>query len=411
MKSVLFLSALDFKEKSIQVLRKTPEAYAAAAWDVRYIVARDTSHRGNYSYEDEINPKGVQIERFSWPLAGARNAAKGRWPLYFWTRLAGFWVIVQLARRGAHALRQKPVDVVYGYEVHGVLALRLLRLFRRSGKAKSVTRFQGTWLTQILEQRRIAQLLANLDQIVALRTRSDLAIMTDDGTRGDRAMAMLRSPVADKLKFWVNGTDIFTNLAARDEFRARLGIGAATAMLLSVSRLEGWKRIDRGIAIAAALKRQGADFVYVIVGGGTEREKLETMAADLGVSDRIIFVGAVPQSDVFNYMNCADFFISMYDLSNVGNPLLEAIRMEKIVVTLNNGDTGSWIRHMENGLIYDPSHEVAEAAGRDIARLIHDEAAREMLCEGVRTLARERLWTWSERMTEEVTHVERLLES
>jgi len=32
---------LDFKEKSIQVIRKTPEAYIEAGWDVHYVVARD----------------------------------------------------------------------------------------------------------------------------------------------------------------------------------------------------------------------------------------------------------------------------------------------------------------------------------------------------------------------------------
>ena len=43
----------------------------------------------------------------------------------------------------------------------------------------------------------------------------------------------------------------------------------------------------------------------------------------------------------------------MYTSTNVGNPLLEAIRHNKIIVTLNNGDTGDWIKHRVSGLIYD----------------------------------------------------------
>lgn len=31
-KTILFLSALDFKEKSIQVIKKTPEAFVKAGW-------------------------------------------------------------------------------------------------------------------------------------------------------------------------------------------------------------------------------------------------------------------------------------------------------------------------------------------------------------------------------------------
>jgi len=49
-KTILFLSALDFKEKSIQVIRKTPEAYLKYGWKVFYVVARDNSKYGNYFY-------------------------------------------------------------------------------------------------------------------------------------------------------------------------------------------------------------------------------------------------------------------------------------------------------------------------------------------------------------------------
>ena len=64
MKKILFLSALDFKEKSIQVIRKTPEAYAAAGGDVDYIVARDDVKNGNYSYEEVINPQNINVKLF-----------------------------------------------------------------------------------------------------------------------------------------------------------------------------------------------------------------------------------------------------------------------------------------------------------------------------------------------------------
>ena len=37
-----------------------------------------------------------------------------------------------------------------------------------------------------------------------------------------------------------------------------------------------------------------------------------------------------------------------YERSNLGNPLLESIRMNKLIVTLNNGDTGKLIRHKLN---------------------------------------------------------------
>jgi glycosyltransferase involved in cell wall biosynthesis len=410
-RSILFISALDFKEKSIQVIRKTPEAYVQAGWDVRYIVARDTTNRGNYFYENEINLPGMDVERVNWPLQRLRDVAQGRWLLYAITRLAGLLVVLQLAMRAARSFRSEPADVIYGYEMHGVLAARLMRFLGVGRKAKFVTRFQGTWLMDILEKKQWMRFCANIDQIIALRSECDLAIMTDDGTRGDQALRRLGSPALPKLCFWVNGTDTPSTILDKWAIRAALDIPACMTMLVSVSRLEKWKRIDRGIELAARLHHSGAKVAYVVVGEGTEGMQLRKAASDAGVADQIKFVGGVPQQEVFNYLNAADFFVSMYDLSNVGNPLLEAIRLRKIIVTLNNGDTGRWIQHGANGLIYDVTADLIPNASNDILRAVEDKAWRKNLLEGVDTLARERLWTWKERLEEEVSHVEQLIHS
>lgn len=410
-RSILFISALDFKDRSIQVIRKTPEAYVRAGWKVCSIVARDTAERGNYFYESEINPPGIEVERFSWPLACFRNLARGRWALYVFTRLAGMIVVLQLAMRAARRFRSEPYDIIYGYEFHGVLAARLMRLFGVGVNAGLVTRFQGTWLMEVLEKKQWLRLCANIDQVVAIRTKSDLTIVTDDGTRGDQAFQRLGSPALRNFRFWVNGTDTPSGIQGRDITRASLGIADTTTMLISVSRLEGWKRIDRGIALTEHLHRSGANVTYAVVGEGSEGARLKMVAAEAGVSEQVKFFGGVPQGEVFNYLNAADFFVSMYDLSNVGNPLLEAIRLRKIVVTLNNGDTGRWIQHGQNGLIYDVTADLIQSASRDIMRAIQDSAWRETLTQGVDALAKDRLWTWEERLNKEVADVEELIKS
>ncbi len=67
-KNILFISALDFKEKSIQVIKKTPVYYVKNGWDVIYIVLRDNSKHGNYFYEKEIFLEGVKLYRIYLPL-------------------------------------------------------------------------------------------------------------------------------------------------------------------------------------------------------------------------------------------------------------------------------------------------------------------------------------------------------
>ena len=98
-KRVLFLSALDFKDKSIQVIRKTPEAYVRQGWEVTYHVARDTTDRGDYYYEPVINPEGISVSRFEYPLKWLRNRLS-RIPALAVAKLAGWLVILRLAWRG-----------------------------------------------------------------------------------------------------------------------------------------------------------------------------------------------------------------------------------------------------------------------------------------------------------------------
>jgi hypothetical protein len=105
----------------------------------------------------------------------------------------------------------------------------------------------------------------------------------------------------------------------------------------------------------------------------------------------------------------SDDFISMYDLSNVGNPLLEAIRAHKIIFTLNNGDTASWIEHRKNGFIYDVKSGFEKLAAKDFVQTANHAELRDSIAEGVKATANSKLWTWDERLTAEVEAVEELL--
>lgn len=411
-RKVLFLSGIDFKEKSIQVIIKTPLAYAEAGWEVDYIVARDNTQYGNYFYEQELNPSELRIERFYWPLEKLRSK---KWPYVLHLLLAktaSLIVACKLFLKARKKLSQFKYDVVYGYEVQGALALKLLRLFSGLKDQKTVTRFQGTFLNEMLENKQYLRQLFNFDLIWALKTPSDLLIMTNDGTQGDQALDKLRRSQKGTVYFWPNGVDQFE--ISDDEVRrleSELVVSGKT-VFLSLSRLIAWKRVDRGIRLMRSLKDQGLnDFVFLIVGEGNERPKLEALARELQVQDYVKFVGAVKQSMVPPFYALTDFFLSFYDSSNVGNPLLEAIRMNKIIVTLDNGDTGKWIQHGKNGLIYPVNDSFFDSCARDIANLIEDKDKFRKLQDGVKELELQKTWTWKERLEEEVSTVTKMFSS
>jgi glycosyltransferase involved in cell wall biosynthesis len=132
------------------------------------------------------------------------------------------------------------------------------------------------------------------------------------------------------------------------------------------------------------------------------------LAKHLGLSENILFMGSVSNSVVKNYLECADYFISTYDSSNVGNPLLEAISANKIIFTLNNGDTGDWISSGINGFIYDIDDTLLTAMAKDMFNVIQDNKLRAKLIEGVKNTAATKLWSWDERLKAEINAVDSL---
>ena len=214
-------------------------------------------------------------------------------------------------------------------------------------------------------------------------------------------------------KFWVNGVNSpKINTAITSQISSSLQVEKKLT-IISISRLEGWKRVDRGIDIIHSFIQKFPEskdkIKYIIVGDGVDKGSLEKRVATHKLTDQIHFTGAISHAEVGNYLNLADVFFSFYDLSNVGNPLLEAIRSQKIIMTLANGDTSKWITHLENGFIYNPHSDFKNEVAEDLDKLINDQHLKDTVKIGVKKLSEEKLWTWSERMDEEVNEVTALL--
>jgi glycosyltransferase involved in cell wall biosynthesis len=338
----------------------------------------------------------LQEARLPLPAAVAKADQKLRFALLY-PHLA--------ARRAERVLRRGLVDVLYAYEVHGALAARGLG---GRWKLPVVARFQGTVMYPTLA-RPLAR-LRKYEEVLALRLPADLYIMTDDGTRGDDVLAALNPAALPKLRFWRNGLDLDRLHPATAEERVvrrqELGLEEGAFVLVTASRLAAWKRVDRAVAALPEILRSTPNALLVIVGDGEERSKLERQARELGVSERVRFVGAVPQEQVRDYMQAADVFLAPADLSNVGNPLLEAMSCGLAVVTVDAGDTGELIRDGETGRLL-PSGDPAGIA-RAVIELAANAPERCRLAAGARRYAEEHFWTWEARLQAELDEVERL---
>ena len=114
------------------------------------------------------------------------------------------------------------------------------------------------------------------------------------------------------------------------------------------------------------------------------------------------------QKDVWKYYAFADIFLSLYDLSNVGNPLMDAMRHGKAIITIDVGDTKTVIQNEVNGILIprSQSNNIAPA----IISLLSDKELRNSLGCNAQDYAKRNFWSWNNRMSAELDVVNALRE-
>ena len=127
-----------------------------------------------------------------------------------------------------------------------------------------------------------------------------------------------------------------------DAARARVAsYGVTKPFVLFVSSLWKYKNCD-GLLRAWALARgELGDRQLAIVGGGSDSSYiawLHSLAAELGISQDVIFVGQVPLEETVNFYRAADVFVYPSFNETFGLPILEAMACGCPVVT---SDTSS----------------------------------------------------------------------
>jgi teichuronic acid biosynthesis glycosyltransferase TuaC len=256
----------------------------------------------------------------SWERARRVDGIDIRHPVYFYTPRAlrrHYGAFFRWSIRSAvdDVLKGFAPDVVVGYWAHpdGQAAVALAR---RLG-VPSVVMVGGSDILVLGREagrgRLIGQVLEDADAIVTVS--EDLK----------RALSRWALP-ADKVHVVYRGVDLtrFTP-GSRDEARQRLGIGRRTGpILLWVGHVVPVKGLD--VLVAACAKAAArADFHLYLVGDGPLRATLQRDCAELRLSDRVTFVGAVSHAALPDWYRAADRMVMSSRSEGIPNVLLESV--------------------------------------------------------------------------------------
>jgi phosphatidylinositol alpha-1,6-mannosyltransferase len=177
--------------------------------------------------------------------------------------------------------------------------------------------------------------------------------------------------------------------------RDRLGLGDRP-LVVCVSRLVRRKGQDTLIRAWPRVRAEVRDAVLLLVGDGPYAGRLRKLARQLGVSDSVLFTGAVPWPELPAHYDAADVFAmpcrtrrAGLDVEGLGIVYLEASATGLPVIGGDSGGAPDAILQGESGYVAD---DVAATATRLIELLADPAKARSMGEKGLAWVDRE--WRW-----------------
>jgi D-inositol-3-phosphate glycosyltransferase len=177
---------------------------------------------------------------------------------------------------------------------------------------------------------------------------------------------------------------LFTPGSQRERavLRARLSPDGRP-LVLYVGRLDPIKGID--LLLESVAEMQAAPRL-VVVGGNPpedpEIERLRARAEELGLGERVLFPGAVPQRELPPYYRAADALAVTSRYESFGLVAVEALACGTPVVAARVGGLPTILRHGENGLLV--RWRCPEAFAEQLDALLTDDALHARLARAAR---------------------------
>ena len=143
-------------------------------------------------------------------------------------------------------------------------------------------------------------------------------------------------------------------------------------IILSMGRLEPEKNYFKLIKVFAQILKAHEDTMLLIVGSGSERERLVTLARTLGIENSVVLLPWA--RDVVSYYKTSDIYVQPSFYEGWGMAVIEAMASGLPVLMTDVGCAGEVVRNEETGLLVPVGDE--EALLLALRRLLEDNQLR-----------------------------------
>lgn len=203
------------------------------------------------------------------------------------------------------------------------------------------------------ERNRLEQQICSQSSLVIATTPEQLDWLRHHHELAEQRLTMI-PPGYDDTRFYPVGA------ASREALRRRFGFEGK--VILSLGRMARNKGYDLLIRAFAEVARREADARLHLAIGGTDLKSAEqrilddckSLAGELGLGDRVVFSGFVPDADMADLYRAADVFVLGSRYEPFGMTAVEAMACGTPTVVTIHGGLFRILRFGINGLFADP---------------------------------------------------------
>ena len=284
-------------------------------------------------YEDKLKELGIQVKNFNMKS------------------ILDLWVIFKLIK----FIRENKVDIVH-------TSIRLADWYGRvSAKLAGVPLiFSTIHNTDYWRRERKYIVYSILDQLLLVFNTHIIAVSY--GVKNFLVRWQSVSP--DKITVIHNGIDVeeFTDSTSIEKLRDLFGLQTDVPAVGFTGRIERQKGLHIFLHAAQYILQSGRPVQFLIVGDGSLRRELESLAKKLEIEQHIIFTGfRSDRSEVLTILRFLDIFVMPSLWEGLGLSIIEAMRAGKPVVASNVDGIPEVVLDQETGILVPPSEPKALA--------------------------------------------------
>jgi glycosyltransferase involved in cell wall biosynthesis len=270
--------------------------------------------------------------------------------------LGGKWRYVMAIAREIAA--PGPVDLIVCGHINLLPLAFVCRLFKRAPLLLCIHGIDAwtppkSFLSRVLVKS--AQRVISVSQITASR------FAAWSGVGRDRIVVVPNAVHLD----WYGSAPKSAALLRRYGLEGKVVI-ATLGRLVSEERYKGF---DQVLDVLPALIERVPNLVYLIMGDGTDRARIERRVAESGLAAHVAFTGFVPESEKADYFRLADAYVMPSRGEGFGIVILEALACGLRVVGSRLDGTSEALRDGMLGELVDPDSpaEIRDAVLRALA--------------------------------------------